>query len=68
MDANNHILQTTVMALPFKVDMETYQHLLKEGFSLTKNVTVPLGAAELRVIVYDEGNSQVGSVRVPLTR
>jgi hypothetical protein len=67
MDTNNHILQTTVMPLPFKVDTETYQRLVKEGFALTKEVPIPSGAAELRVIVYDEGNSQIGSVRVPLT-
>jgi len=67
-DANNHILQTTVMPLPFKLDTETYPHLVKEGFPFTKEVAIPSGAAELRVIVYDEGNSQIGSVRVPLTR
>jgi VWFA-related protein len=66
-DANNHILQTTVMPLPFKLDTETYPHLVKEGFPFTKEVAIPSGAAELRVIVYDEGNSQIGSVRVPLT-
>ena len=66
MDAKNHILQTTLLPLPFKIDTETYNRLLKEGFTLTRDVAVPPGASELRVIVYDEGNSQIGSASVPL--
>jgi VWFA-related protein len=68
MDANNHILQTTVLPLPFKIDAQTYDHLVKTAFSLTREVATPPGASELRVIVYDEGDSQIGSIRVPLTR
>jgi len=65
-DANNHVLQTTIMGLPFKIDAETYDHLVKEGLSLRREVAIPPAASELQVIVYDEGNSRVGSVRVPL--
>jgi VWFA-related protein len=68
MDANDHILQTTVLPLPFKIDSDTYDRLVKVGFSLTREVSIPPGGSELRVIVYDEGNSQIGSVRVPLER
>jgi VWFA-related protein len=66
MDASNHILQTTVLPLPFKIDMDTYDQLVKAGFPLTREVPIPTEAFELGVIVYDEGNSQIGSVRVPL--
>jgi VWFA-related protein len=65
-DANNHVLQTTVIPLPFKIDAETYDHLVKDGLSLRREVVIPPAASELQVIVYDEGSSRVGSVRVPL--
>lgn len=68
MDANNHVLESTIMPLPFTIDAETYEALVKSGLPLTREVAIPMNASELRVIVYDEGNSQIGSVRVPLHR
>jgi VWFA-related protein len=67
MDATNHALQTTVLPLPFNIDAQTYQHLLQTGLPLTRDVVIPPNASQMRVIVFDEGNGQVGSVLVPLT-
>jgi hypothetical protein len=66
MDSTNHVLQTSVAALPFKLDAETYNSLLKSGLPVMRDATIPPDASALQVIVYDEGNSQVGSVRIPL--
>jgi len=66
MDATNHVLQTTVLPLPFTIDAQTYQHLLQTGLPLTRDVVIPPNASQLRVIVFDEGNGQVGSVLIPL--
>jgi len=66
MDAGHRALQTTVLPLPFELDAETYENLVKTGFNITREVPMPTNATELRVIVYDEGNSKVGSLRVPL--
>lgn len=65
-DSGHRALQTTVLPLPFEIDAETYENLVKTGFNITREVPMPANAAELRVIVYDEGNSKVGSLRVPL--
>ena len=66
MDADHRALQTTVLPLPFEIDNDTYENLVKTGFNVTREVPMPANATELHVIVYDEGNSKVGSVRVPL--
>jgi VWFA-related protein len=66
MDANNHVLQTAVLPLPFTIDELTYEHLVQAGLPLDREVALPPTASQLRVIVYDEGNGQVGSVLVPL--
>jgi VWFA-related protein len=66
LDANDHVVQKTFLALPFKLDAQTYAQLVKAGLPLAKELIIPRNAAELRVIVYDEGNSRIGSVRVPL--
>lgn len=65
-NSNDHTLQTTIMPLPFNIDEQTYNHLVREGLSLRRELAIPPGGTELQVIVYDEGNSRVGSVRVPL--
>jgi len=66
MDANNRPLQTTVLPLPFAIDAQTYEHLVQAGLPLVRDVVIPPNASKLQVIVLDEGNGQVGSVRVPL--
>jgi VWFA-related protein len=66
MDANNHALQTTILPLPFKIDAQTYEHLVQAGLPLTREVAIPPNASKLQVVVLDEGNGQVGSVLVPL--
>lgn len=66
MDAKDHVLQTSLLPLPFVIDTDTYDRLVKAGFSLTRDVPIPADASELRVIAYDEGNSQIGLVSVPL--
>ena len=66
MDANNHVLQTTVLPLPFTIDAQTYEHLVQAGLPLAREVVIPPNASKLQVIILDEGNGQVGSVRVPL--
>lgn len=66
MDASNRVLQTVVLPLPFAIDAQTYEHLVQAGLPLTREVALPPASSQLRVIVYDEGNGQAGSVLVPL--
>jgi VWFA-related protein len=66
LDANNRIIQTTLMPLPLRIDTETYEQLVKSGLPLARDLAIPPNASELRVVVYDQGNNQIGSVRVPL--
>jgi VWFA-related protein len=67
-DEKNRILQRTVMQLPFKLDQLSYEHLQKAGpLPLTREVEIPAGTTEIRVVIYDEGNSLIGSLRIPVT-
>ena len=67
-DAKNRIIQRAALALPFKLDPQTYQELSKAGLPLEREVEIPPNAVELHLIVFDRGNSRVGSVRIPVDR
>ncbi|MGA8036447.1 MAG: VWA domain-containing protein [Candidatus Acidiferrales bacterium] len=65
-DAKNRIIQRAAMPLPFKLDQLSFDALVKSGFPVTRAVEIPPEAVELRVVVYDEANSRVGSLRIPI--
>jgi VWFA-related protein len=67
-DAKNQMLERAGVSLPFKLDPAQYDRAVKQGVRYTRTVNVPTGASEIRVVVYDAGNSRVGSVRVPATQ
>jgi VWFA-related protein len=65
-DAQNRILQTVRVPLPLALDDETYGQLMKEPLPIPRDIPIQPNAAVLRVIVFDEGNSKLGSVHIPL--
>ena len=65
-DAKNQMLERAGVSLPFKLDPAQYDRAVKQGVRYTRTVNIPPGATEIRVVVYDAGNSRVGSVRVPV--
>ncbi len=65
-DAKNQMLERAGVSLPFKLDPAQYDRAVKQGVRYARTVNIPPGATEIRVVVYDAGNSRVGSVRVPV--
>jgi len=65
-DAQNRIVQTVRVPLPLALDDETYDQFMKEPLPIPRDIPILPNAAELRVVVFDEGNSKLGSVHIPL--
>jgi VWFA-related protein len=65
-DAQNRILQTVRIPIQLALDQESYDQLMKEPLPVPRDLEIQPNAAELRVIVFDERNSKLGSVHIPL--
>ena len=55
----------TINLKPMK---EAHQQLLKAGLSFSETVALEKNAAEIRLVLRDEGNGAIGSVIIPLSR
>lgn len=55
----------TINLKPMK---EAHQQLLKAGLSFSETVALEKNAAEIRLVLRDEGNGAIGSVIIPLAR
>lgn len=60
----NGIVEQTV---DMNLSPETYNHLMHSVLNLEKKLSLEPTAAELCVIVLDEGTGRVGSIRVPIS-
>jgi VWFA-related protein len=47
---------------------DDYKKLLHDGFTYSKTLVLAKGAAEVRLVLRDEGNGAIGSVIIPLSR
>jgi VWFA-related protein len=66
LDDKNQVLQNAPMLFPVKVNAETYAKLMQQSLAFTREVSILPAAAELRVIVRDSANGNIGSVAIPL--
>ena len=47
---------------------DDYKKLLHDGFTYSKTLVLAKDAAEVRLVLRDEGNGAIGSVIIPLSR
>ena len=46
----------------------TYEEVLNQGVTLSRNLPIAAGAAKLRVIVRDATSGSIGSISIPLDK
>ena len=46
----------------------TYEEVLKQGVTLSRNLPIAAGATKLRVIVRDATSGSIGSISIPLDK
>jgi hypothetical protein len=66
LDAKNRIIEAAAVHMPYALHPAMYAQVMKQGLPFTRELEVPENAIELRVIVLDNGNGKIGSVRIPL--
>jgi VWFA-related protein len=66
LDGKNRVIESVVRHLPYAFTPEAYEVATKKWLSITMQLPVLQEATELRVIVLDNGNGKIGSVRIPL--
>jgi VWFA-related protein len=66
LDAKNRIIEAAAVHMPYALRPATYAQIMEQGLPFTREWKVPENATELRVIVLDNGNGKIGSVRIPL--
>ena len=64
--ADGRVLDTLNQAVTMTFTPERYKEVLKRALELKKIVEPKPGATFVRVVVYDRGSGQVGSLRGPL--
>ena len=52
----------------FLIYKNYYKKLLQDGFTYSKTLVLAKDAAEVRLVLSDEGNGAIGSVIIPLGR
>ncbi len=67
-DETGKIVASTVQPFPLHLNNETYERLLKEGLTYTKEMLMVPGAAQVRVILRDTSTGKIGSVNIPLAQ
>jgi hypothetical protein len=68
LDDKNQVINALDETFHLKLQPETYQRLLREGITYTKVVPILPAAVEMRVILRDASNGNIGDVEVPLAR
>jgi VWFA-related protein len=66
LDGKNRVVESVVRHIPYAFTPEAYEIAMKKGLSITMQLPVLQEATELRVIILDNGNGKIGSVRIPL--
>jgi hypothetical protein len=68
LDNERHILQADDRTFHPDFDAATFKHALQSGISDTREVRIVSNAAQLCIVVRDAGNTNVGSIYLPLAR
>jgi len=66
--ANGKELTSEVRTLNMNLRKNAYDDIMKNGLSMTRNLSPAAGAASLRVVVRDATSGSVGSLSIPLTK
>lgn len=66
LDDKNQVIKAIDETFHLKLQPETYERLLREGMTYTRVVPILPTAVELRVILRDASNGNIGDVGVPL--
>ncbi|MGB0035524.1 MAG: VWA domain-containing protein [Candidatus Acidiferrales bacterium] len=68
LDSRNQIINAVDQTFHLNLEPPTFQRLLKEGTTYTKDIQIQSNAVELRVILRDGVTGTVGAVGVPLAK
>lgn len=66
LDGKNRVIESVVRHIPYGFTPEAYEIAMEKGLSISMQLPVLENATELRVIILDNGNGKIGSVRIPL--
>jgi VWFA-related protein len=67
LDSAGHVLKADDRTFPLDFDAPTYERVLQNGMSDTREISAMPNAAAICVVVRDASSSRIGSIYLPLT-